>query len=169
MRILKLRWLAVALLASALSGCVTVENKLTKADVATFKLAEVRVSVAPDAKIVWYEPLQAYAAAKKIPDEQYAEAIKTNEAKAHLNGIIAGKIKDTMTKQIGGALAGARPVRVEVKVTSIRCPDRRAGACHRRRLRHDRRCQPGRRQIGGSPAHFSAIITRSRRKAASPG
>ena len=84
MRILKLRWLAVALLASALAGCVTAENTLTKADVATFKLADVRVSVAPDAKIVWYEPLQAYAATKKIPDEQYADFIKTDDAKAHV-------------------------------------------------------------------------------------
>lgn len=103
-------------------GCVTVENKLTKADVAAFKLADIKVSVAPDAKITWYEPLQAYAAAKKIPDEQYAEAIKTEEAKAHLNGVLAGKVKDFMAKQMGGALNGARPVRIEVVVTQFVAP-----------------------------------------------
>ncbi len=122
MRILKLRLLAVALLASALTGCVTVENKLTKTDIATFKLADVRVSVAPDAKITWYEPLQAYAATKKIPDEQYAEFIKTDDAKAHLNGLITGKVKGAMEKHMAGAFHGARPVRIEVIVTQFIIP-----------------------------------------------
>ena len=122
MRFLKSRLLAVALLASAVSGCVTAQNTLTKTDIATFKLADIRVSVAPDAKITWYEPLQAYAAAKKIPDEQYAEAIKTEEAKAHLNGLITGKVKGAMEKQMAGALNGSRPVRIEVVVTQFIVP-----------------------------------------------
>jgi hypothetical protein len=122
MRILKLRLLAVALFASALAGCVTVENKLTKADVATFKLVDTKVSVAPDAKITWYEPLQAYAATKKIPDEQYADFIKTEDAKAHLNGLITGKVKGAMEKHMAGALNGSRPVRIEVVVTQFIIP-----------------------------------------------
>src|SRR5689334_2543634 len=111
------RLLAAILFASVLAGCVTVENKLTKADIATFKLTDIQVSVAPDAKVVWYQPLQAYAAAKKIPDEQNADFIKTDEAKAHLNGVIAGKVKEAMAKQMGAAFMGARPVRVDVVVT----------------------------------------------------
>ena len=45
MRVLKLRLLAVALLASALGGCVTHPTRSTKADVASFKFADVRVRV----------------------------------------------------------------------------------------------------------------------------
>jgi hypothetical protein len=122
MRVLKLRLLAVALLASVVSGCVTTQNTLTKTDVATLKLADIRVSVAPDAKITWYEPLQAYAAMKKIPDEQYADFIKTDDAKAHLNGLITGKVKGAMEKQMAGALNGSRPVRIEVAVTQFMVP-----------------------------------------------
>jgi hypothetical protein len=122
MRVLKLRLLAVALLASALGGCMLPTNTLTKAEVATFKLADIRVSVAPNAKIVWYEPLQAYAAAKKIPDEQYADAIKTEEAKAHVNGLLASKVKAAMEKEMGAALNGARPVRLEIVVTQFLVP-----------------------------------------------
>jgi hypothetical protein len=119
---LKLRLLAVALLASALGGCVTTQNTLTKADVAAFKLTDVRVSVAPDARIAWYEPLQAHAATKKIPDEQYTEWMKTDEAKGHINGIITGKIKGQMEKQLTGQLNGSRPVRIEVVVTQFIVP-----------------------------------------------
>ena len=122
MRILKLRLLAVALLASAVSGCMLPTNTLSKADVATFKLADIRVSVAPGAKIVWYEPLQAYAATKKIPDEQYTDAIKTDEAKAHVNGLLLSKVKGAMEKEMGSVLNGARPVRLEVAVVQFLVP-----------------------------------------------
>jgi hypothetical protein len=122
MYFLKLRLIAVVLLASALGGCVTTQNTLTKTDVAAFKLADIRVSVAPDAKITWYEPLQAYAGTKKIPDEQYADFIKTDDAKAHLNGLITGKVKGAMEKQMAGALNGSRPVRIEVVVTQFIVP-----------------------------------------------
>jgi hypothetical protein len=122
MRVLKLRLLAVALLASALGGCMLPTNTLSKADIATFKLADIRVSVAPGAKIIWYEPLQAYAAAKKIPDEQYVDAIKTEEAKAHVNSLLASKVKGAMEKEMGAALNGARPVRLEIAVTQFLVP-----------------------------------------------
>ena len=119
---LKLRLLAVALLASALGGCMLPTNTLSKADIATFKLADIRVSVAPSAKVVWFEALQTYAATKKIPDEQYTDWIKTDDAKSHLNGLIASKVKAAMEKEMGGALNGARPVRLEVVVTQFLVP-----------------------------------------------
>ena len=141
MRFLTLRWLAVALLASALAGCVTTQNTLTKADVAALKLADVRVSVAPDAKIVWYEPLQAYAATKKIPDEQYSDFIKTNDAKAHVNGLISGKVKGAMEKKVAGQLNGSRPVRIEVVVTQFIVPTAAQRVIIGGSNRHDRRRQ----------------------------
>lgn len=122
MRVLTLRLLAVALLASAVGGCMLPTNTLTKAEVATFKLADMRVSVAPNAKIVWYEPLQAYAATKKIPDEQYKDFIATDEAKAHVNGLLASRVKAAMEKEMGGALNGSRPVRLEIVVTQFLVP-----------------------------------------------
>ena len=122
MRVLKLRLLVVLFFASAVNGCMLPTNTLSKADVATFKLADIRVSVAPGAKVVWLEALQTYAAAKKIPDEQYTDWIKTDDAKSHLNGLIAGKVKAAMEKEMGSALNGSRPVRLEIVVTDFLVP-----------------------------------------------
>ena len=40
----------------------------------------------------------------------------------HLNGVLTGKVKDFMVKQMGGALNGTRPVRIEVVVTQFIAP-----------------------------------------------
>ena len=39
-----------------------------------------------------------------------------------MNGLLAGKVKDYMAKQMGGALNGSRPVRIEVVVTQFIVP-----------------------------------------------
>jgi hypothetical protein len=119
MRVLKLRLLAVALLASALAGCVTHTNTLRPEDVASFKFAGVSVKVKPGLYANWDEGYRAYAAAKKIPDHELATTSNSEDAKAYVGGLAAAKVKEAMERQMAGALTGSRPVRIEVLVTGL--------------------------------------------------
>jgi hypothetical protein len=102
---------------AALAGCVTAAtNKLTQDDVATFKLAGVNVSVAPDAIIQWEDGVRAYGSAKAAPDDQLAMAAQTPEAKAFVRSALATKIKPAFERRLAGKLTGHRPVRLNIVV-----------------------------------------------------
>jgi hypothetical protein len=116
----KLRLLAVAFLASALGGCVTTpKNTLRPEEVASFKIAEIRVQSKPGMFVNWDEGYRAYATAKKVPDHELAAASSSEEAKAFVGALVAARVKDGMERKMAGALNGSRPVRVEVTVTGM--------------------------------------------------
>jgi hypothetical protein len=119
MRFLGRRLLFVVLLSVTVSGCVTVANTLRRDDVASFKLSDVSVKFAPDTRINWHDGIRDYATAKNIPDHELAAATTSDEAKGHVQGLVATKVKTAMQNQVAGSLKGARPVRIEVVVLNV--------------------------------------------------
>jgi hypothetical protein len=107
--------LAVLAGALALMGCVTTENSLSANDIAAMKLTGVTVSYAPDARIVWNDGVQAYAASKGIIEDM-ASVTNTPEGKAYVQNALLPHIKNGAERQMAGHLNGARPVRLEVVV-----------------------------------------------------
>jgi hypothetical protein len=103
----------------ALAGCASAVNSLSVDDVATFKLAAVKVTIAPDASIQWEDGVRAYAKAKALPDEGLALAASTPEAKAFILAALADKLKGTLERHLGGEFRGHRPVRLEVIVRNF--------------------------------------------------
>ena len=115
--ILRLR-LAVLAGVLALTGCVTAENSLSANDIANMKLTGVSVSYAPDARIVWDDGIQAYAASKGIVEDM-ATLTNTPEGKAYVQNMLAPHLKGGVEKQMAGQLNGTRPVRLDVVVHSF--------------------------------------------------
>jgi hypothetical protein len=114
-------WRLVTMLAGLvpiLAGCVTTApSPLSPAEVQTFRLAEVRVTVPAEAGIVGYDALTTeYAAAKRIPNYELNAATDTEEAKAWARNHLQARVKTAMEMQLWEALRGQRPVRAEVVV-----------------------------------------------------
>jgi hypothetical protein len=114
-----LRRIIFAWIALALAGCVTATNSLSVDDVATLRLAGVDVRFAPDTNIWWGDGERAFAASKGRPATESDELAKTPEGRAYLRNTIATKTKAAMERNLVAALAGSRPVRVEVTVKSV--------------------------------------------------
>ena len=105
--------------AAALAGCVTASNTMSVDEVASLRYAGVNVSFAPDAHIWWGDGERAYAASKGQPVTASDELAKTPDGRAYLRNVIAAKVKTAMDRNLAGALAGARPVRVEVRIKNV--------------------------------------------------
>ncbi len=105
--------------ALALTGCVTVENSLSKNDIAAMKLAGVTVSFAPEANVQWEDGIRADATAKSIPDDEIATRTNTPEGKAYVQSLLAPKIKSGVERVMAGQLNGTRPVRLDIVVKSF--------------------------------------------------
>jgi hypothetical protein len=103
----------------ALAACVTTENSLSQADIASMKLTGVTVSFAPDAMIQWEDGIRAYATSKAITDDQIATATNTAEGKAYVQNMLAPRIKAGVERAMAGQLIGTRPVRLDVVVKSF--------------------------------------------------
>lgn len=112
-----LRFIALISLAWTLSACVTTnQHSLSASDIQSFKLAEVRVSVPPEASIVGYDGINEYVAARNIPNYELNAATETEEAKQWTRDHLNARIKAAMQQNLGAAFNGHRPVRVEVTV-----------------------------------------------------
>lgn len=112
-----LRFVAVISLAWAVSGCVTTnQHSLSASDVQSFKLAEVRVSVPPEASIVGYDGVNEYVAGKNIPNYELNAATETEEAKQWMRDHLGARIKGAMQQNLASTFNGNRPVRAEVTV-----------------------------------------------------
>lgn len=102
-----------------MAGCATVPNSLSPGEVQSFKLAGVSAGFAPDAGINWHDGYRAYATAKSIPDHEIANATGSEEAKAHVRGLLGARVKEAMERQMSGVLNGSRPVRIDITVRSF--------------------------------------------------
>ncbi|MCB8822706.1 hypothetical protein [Microvirga rosea] len=113
------RFFLFAALGLALAGCVTASNTLSPDQVANLRLESVTVAFAPSARIWWGDGERAYAASKGLPIQDSDALGKTPEGQAYVQGIIAAKLRDAMTRNLAGYLAGTRPARVEVMVKEL--------------------------------------------------
>ncbi len=112
-----LRFIAAIGLALAVAGCVTTnQHSLSASDVQSFKLAEVRVNVPPEASIVGYDGMTEYVAARNIPNYELNAATETDEAKQWARNHLGTRIKGAMQQKLAGTFNGHRPVRAEVTV-----------------------------------------------------
>ncbi|RKE73000.1 hypothetical protein DFP91_0877 [Pseudorhodoplanes sinuspersici] len=112
-----LRFIAVMSLAWAVSGCVTTnQHSLSGSDLQSFKLAEVRVVVPPEASIVGYDGINEYLAGRNVPNYELNAATETEEAKQWTRDHLAARIKGAMQQNLAGTFNGNRPVRAEVTV-----------------------------------------------------
>jgi hypothetical protein len=109
----------LALTALALSGCVTVSNTLSPAQVASFKLARVDVVAPPEARISWGDGEVAYAATKGLPAHEAGKVATTPEARAFVRYAVTSKLRSALERELGGTLLGGRPVRLEVTIRDI--------------------------------------------------
>jgi hypothetical protein len=103
----------------ALAGCVTTENSLSQADIASMKLTGVTVNFAPDAFVQWEDGIRAYATSKAITDDQIATATNTPEGKGYVQNMLAMRIKAGVERAMAGQLIGTRPVRLDVVVKNF--------------------------------------------------
>jgi hypothetical protein len=106
----------------ALAGCVTAENALSPNDIANMNLTAVTVSFTPNALVAWDEGERAYAAAKGLSDTQLLAAMRTQEMKDYVRGMLAPRIKAGIEQAIAGQLVGSRPVRLEIVVRHFKTP-----------------------------------------------
>ena len=118
-RLIRLAALAVMLV---MAGCVTAENSLSQNDIASMNLTGVSVSFTPDAFVAWDEGERAYAAAKGLSDQQLLAAMRTQEMKDYVRGMLAPRIKAGVEQAMAGQLAGSRPVRLEIVVRHFKTP-----------------------------------------------
>jgi hypothetical protein len=102
-----------------LVGCVTVSNSLSPEQVASFRVNEIRVGVAPGAQIWWGDGERAYARSKGQPETEADALAKTPEGQAYLRTAVSTKIKASLQNKLGAALRGSRPVRVEVNIKEV--------------------------------------------------
>jgi len=81
-RLTGLRRVARALaIAPALAGCATAANTLSPAEIASFKLTDMKVVFAPDARIVWEDGMTAFARANNVPVDQMLNAAESETGK----------------------------------------------------------------------------------------
>ncbi len=129
--------------ASALAGCATSVNSLTKAELETINIQSVDIKYRPDTHIWWGNAEREYAAKvapagmpakpsksateiNTVPGDKdgdaYRELMDTPEAKAYLRDKLAGLIKDRLTHFVLPSYQGTRPVRLEVEIRSFVIP-----------------------------------------------
>ena len=112
-----LRCLIALSIAWGVSGCVTTnQHSLSASDVQSFKLAEVRVSVPPEASVVGYDGIHEYVAAKHIPNYELNDATETDEAKLWTRNHLGARVKGALEQSLAGTFSGNRPVRAEITV-----------------------------------------------------
>ena len=105
------RFLFLPALAVLLAGCVTASNTLSPDQISSFRLQAVEVTVAPNAFVSWMDELDLPPEGTEgRPASSQAEAgVRTRQA-------IVAKLRDSMLKEVGGELNGARPVKLLVRV-----------------------------------------------------
>jgi hypothetical protein len=86
----------------ALAGCVTTENSLSQADIASMKLTGVTVSYTPTAFIQWEDGVRAYAASKGSADTAVPSVARTPEGKAYVQNLLASRIKAGIERAMAG-------------------------------------------------------------------
>jgi hypothetical protein len=108
--------LVVFAVAALLTACVTAQNALSPAEIQSFRVADVRVSVPAGVPVQWADAQQEYLTARKISDDDMKQAIQGEEYKNWLRERVSKGVSDSMQRNLGGAFVGNRPVRVEVTV-----------------------------------------------------
>ena len=104
----------------ALAGCTMgLGEKLDARLVQSFKLQQVNVSVAPDAKFWWGEGERAYARSIGRSEVEGAAFSETPEARTYMRTVAAQRIKAAFDRELAGKLNGTRPVRVDVVMDDI--------------------------------------------------
>ena len=121
------RFMLLSCLALPLAACVTVSNTLPMEEVATFRVAEVKVGFAQGARVNWGDGERAFAASKGAPATESDVYAKTPEGQAYIRNTITSKVKGAMERHLSAGLNGSRPVRVEVAIKEITI----ASAIHR--------------------------------------
>ncbi|TDR93454.1 DUF6778 family protein [Enterovirga rhinocerotis] len=114
-----MRSIVLCLVALALAGCQTMANRLSPAEVAGFRLAQLDVVPPPAAAIRWYDGEVVYAASKGVGMLEASSAAATPEGQAYLQHAVAGKVRAAFQRELGGSLTGTRPVRVQVRMQSV--------------------------------------------------
>jgi hypothetical protein len=98
---------------------VTASNTLPADQVASFRLAEVKVSLSPGAPVGWGDGERAYAASKGAQATESDALAKTPEGQAYIRNAVVSKVKAAMERHLASGMTGSRPVRVEVSIKDI--------------------------------------------------
>ena len=114
-----MRSLVIAAVSLALAGCVTASNTLSPDQVRTFRLTKVDVSVPEGASVRWGEGEVAYAATKGVGSTEASAVAETPEGRAFVRSAVASKLRDAFQRELGPALPGSRPVRLDVAVRVV--------------------------------------------------
>lgn len=132
------RFLIAIFVATALAGCATSINKLSKSEIQSLHIESIDISYKPDAHIWWGNAEREYAAKVGAPaaaepksknetlpgnreGDAYREVMDTPEAKRYLRDKLAGLLKDRMGYFLH-KYQGTRTVRLEVEVHSFVIP-----------------------------------------------
>jgi hypothetical protein len=98
------RLLFVAALGLLVSGYIAAPNTLSPEQVSSFRLQAVDVTVVPNARISWWGRERELAGSGDGASE------------AQTRQVIAAKMRDSMMREVGSHLVGARPVRISVRI-----------------------------------------------------
>ena len=114
------RILTALALGVALTGCTMgLGEKLDPRLVQSFKLQQVNVAVAPNAKFWWGEGERAYARSIGRSEVEGAALGETPEGRAYMRSVASQRIKAAFDRELAGRLNGTRPVRVDVTMDDI--------------------------------------------------
>lgn len=106
----------VAVLAMLVAGCVTVSNTLSPQLVADFRLVDVDVSFAPDARIWWGDGEREYAATKGVAAHDAEKFASTPEGVQYVRASLSRKLADSLHRNLASSMAGHRSVRLQVLI-----------------------------------------------------
>lgn len=109
----------VAALAMLVAGCVTVSNTLTQQQVTGFRLVNVDVAYAPDARIWWGDGEREFAATRGMAAHDADKVASTPEGVQYVRGRLTQKLVDSTRRNLAGDLAGSHPVRLQILVREV--------------------------------------------------
>jgi hypothetical protein len=117
---MNLRIVGALILGVALAGCTMgLGEKLDPSLVQSFKLQQITVAVAPDAKFWWGEGERAYAMSIGRTDFDTTALAATSEGRTYMRNAASQRIKAAFDRQFAGQMNGMRPVRIEIVMDDI--------------------------------------------------
>jgi hypothetical protein len=116
----RVRAVVLVVVCGLLAGCSIARHTLSATDIASMKLAGVRVSYAEaSGGVMWADGMRAWAVARSIPDHEIGERSNDPEAGQFVRNLLAGRIKQKLEADFGARMVGNRPVYLDIKVNSF--------------------------------------------------
>lgn len=114
--------LTVALAAGLLSACTTTsQHALSKTDISEMRLADVKVTFAPDAKVTWPEVDELQRKEVATPNARLAKIDHLTYG-SYAEHRLAAALHTEAKEMLADTFTGTRPVRLEITIRALLIP-----------------------------------------------